>query len=122
MLEGVFRHNEQDMITLACLGVRLGDLLAGRAGAAAPMPAACGGAAAYRLVAGAHGQWSVLSGCLRRLQAGEEAAPGQWNGLAQRDKRAGNWERAVLLWQKAAADGTGPRSNLGSPCGAGYVP
>ena len=41
---------------------------------------------------------------LFRLLAGwAEAAPGQWNGLAQRDKRAGNWERAVLLWQKAAA-------------------
>ena len=45
----------------------------------------------------------VRSGCSRRLQAGRKPRPANGNGLAQRDKRAGNWERAVLLWQKAAA-------------------
>ncbi|MGN7456928.1 ribonuclease H-like domain-containing protein [Paenibacillus pasadenensis] len=104
VLEGVFRHNEQDMVTLACLGIRFGRLLAGEAGAAFPMPDA--GEELLRT-----GLWlermgeaeeaERLYGRLARLGA----SPDVLHGLAMRDKKAGNWERAVVLWQRAAAVG-----------------
>lgn len=100
-LIGVFRHNEWDMLSLACLAVRFGRLLSGGLGTYVPLPEE-----SEELVR--TGLW------LERMGSGGEAEPlferaamredaGSWcNMLAERDKRCGNWERAVLLWQKAA--------------------
>ncbi|WP_407945039.1 ribonuclease H-like domain-containing protein [Paenibacillus albicereus] len=104
VLEGVFRHNEQDMVTLACLGIRFGRLLAGEAGSAFPMPDA--GEELLRT-----GLWLERMGEPREAErmygriAASGAAPDVLHGLAMRDKKAGNWERAVVLWQLAAARG-----------------
>ncbi|MFD1954774.1 ribonuclease H-like domain-containing protein [Paenibacillus thailandensis] len=100
-VEGVFRHNETDMLSLACLAVRFGYLLAGDGGSGLPLPE--------------EGEELVRTGLwLERMGRAENAeamfAAAERSGridsgalllLAARDKKAGNWQRAVLLWQKA---------------------
>jgi uncharacterized protein YprB with RNaseH-like and TPR domain len=102
-LEGVFRHNEWDMLALACLAVRFGSLLDGRLGKDIPMPE--------------HSEELLRTGLwLERMGRGQLAEPlflllterpdtsaGWCLPLAARDKKYGNWDRAVVLWQKAAA-------------------
>ncbi|MFD0711664.1 ribonuclease H-like domain-containing protein [Paenibacillus sp. GCM10027626] len=106
-LLGVFRHNEIDMISLACLAIRFAHLLAGQLGERLPYPDG-----AEELIR--TGMWlEKMQGApaaeplYARLQEWSSPAPQAWLMLAARDKKYGNWPRAVLLWQKVvqAADG-----------------
>jgi len=100
-LGGVFRHNELDMLSLACLAIRFGRLLSGGLGRHVPLPEED-----EELLR--TGLWLDRMGCAEEAEAlferlaGRETA-GPWClPLAARDKKCGNWRRAVLLWQKAA--------------------
>ncbi|WP_258171307.1 ribonuclease H-like domain-containing protein [Paenibacillus sp. R14(2021)] len=100
-LLGVFRHNEIDMLSLAALAIRFGHFLGGGVGSAIPLPAE-----AEELLR--TGLW------LEKMGKGDLAEPLYALFaehprptvkclclLAERDKKCGNWHRAVLLWQKA---------------------
>lgn len=102
-LRGVYQHNEIDMLSLVCLSIRFGHLLNGNAegGYRLPMPAE-----SEELIR--TGLWLEKMGHQGRAELMFEAALGcertaaaTLNMLAARDKKAGNWQRAVLLWQKA---------------------
>ncbi|MFF2479465.1 ribonuclease H-like domain-containing protein [Paenibacillus sp. NPDC058071] len=104
-LSGVFRHNETDMLSLACLAIRFGHLLNDGAGdpgrSRLPLPSE-----AEEMVR--TGLWLEKMGCAERAEhlyasatESENAAAQTLLMLAERDKKAGNWQRAVLLWQKA---------------------
>lgn len=100
-LEGVFRHNESDLLSLVCLSIRFGWLLMEEIFNRIPYPDE-----AEELVR--TGLWlenmgfRVLSEQLfGRVMALVQPAPSSLLMLAASDKKAGNWERAVLLWQKA---------------------
>lgn len=101
-LAGVFRHNEIDMLSLASLAIRFGHLLNGEAGCG-PLPMPEEPEEIVRT-----GLWLEKMGQAEkaeRLFAVAEHLPGMTLNalllLAARDKKAGNWRRAVLLWQKA---------------------
>lgn len=100
-LLGVFLHNESDMLSLACLAIRFGYLLSGGLGTRVSNPTE-----PEELLR--TGLW------LEKMGAAEHAAPlfsllaedshtpaSCLTILADRDKKCGNWTRAVLLWQKA---------------------
>ncbi|OUM96686.1 MAG: hypothetical protein A9Z00_03635 [Thermobacillus sp. ZCTH02-B1] len=100
-LADVFRHNELDMLSLACLSIRFGRLLSGGLGRHVPLPEE-----EEELLR--TGLWLERMGrtdeaeALYETLAGRETA-GDWCLLlAARDKKCGNWRRAVLLWQRAA--------------------
>ncbi|QAY66043.1 ribonuclease H-like domain-containing protein [Paenibacillus protaetiae] len=101
-LEGVFRHNEIDMLSLACLAVRFGYLLGDERAAKLPLPSE-----PEELVR--TGLWLERMGARQQAERMFSAAAGMSGRtaysalllLAARDKKAGNWSRAVLLWQKA---------------------
>lgn len=101
-LEGVFVHNELDMLAMACLSIRFGRLLAGRVIDEVYRPAET-----EELIR--TGLWLERMNCAevaeplleRALEAGRRAEPCLLL-LAARDKKHGNWERAVVLWQKVA--------------------
>ncbi|WP_176444712.1 ribonuclease H-like domain-containing protein [Paenibacillus herberti] len=103
VLEGVFRHNEQDMVSLACLGIRFGQLLGGEAGSGFPMPEGAEELLRTGLWLERMGEQDEAERLFALLTKGDFVPPGALHGLAMRDKKAGNWERAVVLWQKAAA-------------------
>ncbi|REK77122.1 ribonuclease H-like domain-containing protein [Paenibacillus paeoniae] len=109
-LEGVFRHNESDLLSLACLSIRFGWLLQEQIFERIPYPEE-----AEELVR--TGLWlnrmggSVLPEVLfNRAMNNNHAASSSLLKLAASDKKAGNWERAVLLWQKAIVQ-AGERSH-----------
>lgn len=102
-LRGVYRHNEIDMLSLVCLSIRFGHLLNGAAedGYRLPMPEE-----SEELIR--TGLWLEKMGHTERAELmfeaalqSERTAASTLNMLAARDKKAGNWQRAVLLWQKA---------------------
>ncbi|TCN01934.1 hypothetical protein EV294_1011395 [Paenibacillus sp. BK033] len=102
-LRGVYQHNEIDMLSLVCLSIRFGHLLnvSIEGGCRLPMPEE-----AEELIR--TGLWLEKMGHGARAEQMFEAALGAertaastLNMLAARDKKAGNWQRAVLLWQKA---------------------
>lgn len=106
-LAGVYVHNEKDVLTLASLAVHFGHLLGGGLGGAAPDPID----AEERFRTGAwleqHGQTEEarrlydLLAALQEEDAGDDAG---WRlGLAAKYKRLGHWERAVPMWEQAAA-------------------
>ncbi|CDN43123.1 MULTISPECIES: ribonuclease H-like domain-containing protein [unclassified Paenibacillus] len=103
VLEGVFRHNEQDMVTLACLGIRFGHLLAGAIGERMPMPEENEERLRTGLWLEKMGRTADAERLFAMVEASEEPAPSAWHSLAMRAKKTGNWDRAVVLWQKAAA-------------------
>lgn len=104
-LAGVYRHNELDMLTLAALAIRFGRLLGCELGTRLPLPAEDEELARS-------GLWLERMGLqeeAERIFALLERRLGQSSGkltaylpLAARDKKCGNWQRAVVLWQKAA--------------------
>lgn len=109
-LEGVFRHNESDLLSLACLSIRFGWLLQEQIFRRIPYPEE-----AEELVR--TGLWlNRMGGCelpetlFKRAMDSERAAPSSLLMLAATDKKAGNWDRAVLLWQKAIVQ-AGERSH-----------
>jgi len=100
-LGGVFRHNELDMLSLACLAIRFGRLLSGGLGRHVPLPEEDEEMLRTGFWLERMGRADEAEALYERL-AGRETA-GLWClPLAARDKRCGNWRRAVLLWQKAA--------------------
>lgn len=103
-LDGVFRHNASDLLSLVCLSIRFGFLLEGSLFERLPYPET-----AEELVRS--GLWlekmgiGELAESLFNLADGKSEAPtAVWIKLAERDKKAGNWQRAVLLWQKVIRD------------------
>lgn len=100
-LRGVFEHNEIDMLSLVTLSIRFGHLLNGTEGGyQLPMPQE-----PEELIR--TGLWLEKMGHTERAEdmfelavQSERAAAAPLSMLAARDKKAGNWERAVLLWQK----------------------
>ncbi|MBW5448177.1 hypothetical protein GE107_19135 [Cohnella sp. CFH 77786] len=105
-LEGVYVHNEKDVLTLAALAIHFGHLLGGGLGSAAPDPAD----AEERFRTGAwlerHGQPEEARRLYDSLAEEAPAASGSETGfrlaLAAKYKRLGKWERAVPLWKRAA--------------------
>jgi len=100
-LSGVFHHNELDMLALACLAVRFGRLLGGGLGHTVPYPEEPEELLRTGLWLERMGREAEAETLFARLEEAEPA-PSWCLPLAARDKRCGNWQRAVLLWQKAA--------------------
>jgi len=99
-LMGIFRHNEIDMVSLACLAIRFGYLLSGGLGETVKLP----DGAEERVRTGLwleKMQGTAVAEPLYALLTEDDEAPSQvLLMLAERDKKYGNWSRAVLLWQK----------------------
>ncbi|RXZ81871.1 hypothetical protein EBB07_12710 [Paenibacillaceae bacterium] len=101
-LEGVFHHNELDMLSLAALAIRFGCILDGRLGDDTPYPEYPEELLRTGLWLEKMGKMSLAEPLFASLQAMEDKV-GSWSlPLAAREKKIGNWERAVLLWQKVA--------------------
>lgn len=100
-LLGVFKHNEIDMLSLAALAIRFGHFLGGRVGSALPVPEESEELLRTGLWLERMGK-PELSEPLYALFAEHRGASAKCLCLlAERDKKCGNWQRAVLLWQKA---------------------
>ncbi|MBD3918939.1 ribonuclease H-like domain-containing protein [Paenibacillus sp. PR3] len=99
----VFRHNEIDMLSLAALAIRFGHLLAGRIGSAVPMPTEAEELVRTGLWLERMGEETSAAPLLANVRRVTDASPSVWNRLAERDKRLGQWEDAISLWNKAAS-------------------
>jgi len=100
-LEGVFRHNESDLLSLACLSIRFGWLLQEQIFRRIPYPEEAEELVRTGLWLNRMGMNGLPETLYERAMRHEKAAPSPLLMLAASDKKAGNWERAVLLWQKA---------------------
>lgn len=106
-LGGVYIHNEKDILTLASLAVHFGHLLGGGLGTAVPAPTD----AEERFRTGAwleqHGRAEEAQRMYELLAAEQAAFAGSETGwrlaLAAKYKRLGQWERALPMWEQAAA-------------------
>jgi len=105
-LEGVYRHNERDVLTLVTLATHFGALLSGKEEdepAADELPE--GAEELYRTAV-----WLEKHGMRKRAERlfaaltarQDDAAARWWLPAAQRYKRLGRWEQAVRLWERAA--------------------
>ncbi|MBD2869815.1 ribonuclease H-like domain-containing protein [Paenibacillus arenilitoris] len=99
-LAGVFRHNEIDMLSLAALAIRFGHLLNGRFQPFIPLPKEPEELVRTGLWLEKMGIPALPEQLFELAARTEEANPATLLMLAARDKKAGNWARAVLLWQK----------------------
>ncbi|SFI32324.1 hypothetical protein SAMN02799624_00349 [Paenibacillus sp. UNC496MF] len=100
-LRGVFAHNETDMLSLAALAIRFGHFLAGGVGTRVAMPEEAEELLRTGLWLERMGKTELAEPLYVRFA--EHPRP-SYRGLcllAERDKKCGNWSRAVLLWQKA---------------------
>ncbi|MCA0757955.1 ribonuclease H-like domain-containing protein [Paenibacillus sp. N4] len=100
-LEGVFRHNETDMLSLACLAIRFGHLLNGTISSYIPLPEEPEELVRTGIWLEKMGRYELTGNLYHLAENSEAAKPSTLLMLAARDKKAGNWNRAVLLWQKA---------------------
>jgi len=100
-LEGVFRHNETDMLSLACLSIRFGHLLNGNISSYIPLPDEPEEMVRTGLWLERMGKSELPFQLFEMALKEEKSKPSTLVKLAARDKKAGNWDRAVLLWQKA---------------------
>jgi uncharacterized protein YprB with RNaseH-like and TPR domain len=100
-LEGVFHHNETDMLSLACLAVRFGHLLSGNIESYIPLPDEPEEMVRTGLWLERMGRIKLSERLYHMAAEAADANPSTLLMLAARDKKAGNWDRAVLLWQKA---------------------
>lgn len=100
-LEGVFRHNEIDMLSLACLAIRFGHLLNGKIESYIPLPVEPEEMVRTGLWLERMGKKELPVQLFDNAMQAEQSNPSTLLMLAARDKKAGNWVRAVLLWQKA---------------------
>ncbi|MFF2887453.1 ribonuclease H-like domain-containing protein [Paenibacillus sp. NPDC057967] len=100
-LEGVFRHNESDLLSLACLSIRFGWLLQEQIFRRIPYPTEAEELVRTGLWLNRMGLGGLPEILFERAMQHEGAAPSSLLMLAASDKKAGNWGRAVLLWQKA---------------------
>lgn len=105
-LEGVFRHNETDMLSLACLAIRFGHLLNGNIDRFIPLPDEPEEMVRTGLFLERMGKVELPNQLFELAMKAEQSNPSTLNMLAARDKKAGNWVRAVLLWQKAIIHST----------------
>lgn len=110
-LEGVFRHNETDMLSLACLAIRFGHLLNGNIETFIPLPDEPEEMVRTGLWLERMGKTELPCQLFNLAMKADHANPSTLLMLAARDKKAGNWVRAVLLWQKAIIHSS---SNFGS--------
>ncbi|UVI27678.1 ribonuclease H-like domain-containing protein [Paenibacillus spongiae] len=99
-LHGVFRHNEIDMVSLACLAIRFGHLLSDGLGSRVPHPEGVEELLRTGLWLEKMKGASCAEPLFERLINDDQAPPSVYLALAERDKKCGNWPRAVLLWQK----------------------
>ena len=102
ILKGVFQHNELDILSLTALTIRFGELLGGQL-----VETLAPSLDIEELVR--TGLWlekmnaSLLAEQYYKLAVNHKGNNiAALNMLAARDKKAGNWDRAVLLWQKVA--------------------
>ncbi|CAM4284869.1 ribonuclease H-like domain-containing protein [Paenibacillus alkaliterrae] len=100
-LEGVYRHNETDMLSLACLAIRFGHLLNGDIHQYIRLPDEPEEMVRTGLWLEKMGRTELSELLFDSAMRAETAKPSTLLMLAARDKKAGNWMRAVLLWQKA---------------------
>ncbi|MFX3635251.1 MAG: ribonuclease H-like domain-containing protein [Candidatus Pristimantibacillus sp.] len=101
-LEGVFRHNEIDMLSLACLTIRFGHLLLEREGSyVLPLPTEPEELVRTGLWLEKMGHSEQAERMFTAAERSEHSSVSTLIMLAARDKKAGNWQRAVVLWQKA---------------------
>ncbi|SFF09747.1 hypothetical protein SAMN05216378_5095 [Paenibacillus catalpae] len=111
-LRGVYQHNEIDMLSLVCLSIRFGHLLNGAMEGCYQLPMPEESEELIRtglwLEKMGHGDRAELM--FQAALAAERTASSTLNMLAARDKKAGNWQRAVLLWQKAVMQSVQPGS------------
>ena len=101
-LAGVFHHNETDMLSLASLAIRFGHLLSGGLGTAVPFPDEPEEMVRTGLWLERMGHAAAAAALFERASGNEDIGYSTLIALAARDKKAGNWRRAVLLWQRAA--------------------
>lgn len=99
-LEGVFVHNELDLLSLACLSIRFGQLLKEEVFLLIPHPEETEELVRTGLWLERMGKRGLPEELYRRAVMHERPSPSSLAMLAARDKKAGNWQRAVLLWQK----------------------
>lgn len=99
-LEGVFRHNETDMLSLACLAIRFGHLLNENIHEYVPLPIEPEEMVRTGLWLERMGKITLTEQMFEMVMRADQANPSTLLMLASRDKKAGNWGRAVLLWQK----------------------
>jgi uncharacterized protein YprB with RNaseH-like and TPR domain len=100
-LLGVFKHNETDMLSLACLAIRFGHLLSERLKLAFPHSAEPEELLRTGLWLDKMGALGAAEELFARVERDERSDAACLCLLAERDKKCGNWLRAVLLWQKA---------------------
>ncbi|WP_274650670.1 ribonuclease H-like domain-containing protein [Paenibacillus humicola] len=100
-LLGVFRHNETDMLSLATLAIRFGHLLSERLDLALPHEPEAEELLRTGLWLEKMGAAGAAETLFAKVEADEKAAAPLLCALAERDKKCGNWPRAVVLWQKA---------------------
>ncbi|MBH5317766.1 ribonuclease H-like domain-containing protein [Paenibacillus sp. GSMTC-2017] len=100
-LEGVFIHNESDLLSLACLSIRFGFLLQEQIFNRIPYPEEAEELVRTGLWLEKMGHYHLADTLFERALQSESTLPSALTLLATRDKKAGNWGRAVLLWQKA---------------------
>jgi uncharacterized protein YprB with RNaseH-like and TPR domain len=99
-LEGVFRHNEIDMLSLVSLAIRFGHLLDDMEAATFLRPDQPEEMVRTGLWLERMGSYKLPDILFEQVVRSDIAAPSALLMLAARDKKAGNWGRAVLLWQK----------------------
>ncbi|NIK76604.1 hypothetical protein FHS15_001729 [Paenibacillus castaneae] len=110
-LEGVFRHNETDMLSLACLAIRFGHLLNENIRDYIPLPDEPEEMVRTGLWLERMGKTGLSQLLFDMAINAKEVKPSTLIMLAAHDKKAGNWMRAVLLWQKAIIQSS---SNFGA--------
>ncbi|REE80054.1 hypothetical protein A8990_1227 [Paenibacillus taihuensis] len=103
-LLGVFQHNEIDMLSLAALAIRFGHLLGGGLGEQVAIPIEAEELLRTGLWLERMGKTELAEPLYTLLEDHPRISPKCLCMLAERDKKCGNWERAVLLWQKAVQD------------------
>ncbi|MBB3110355.1 hypothetical protein FHS18_002422 [Paenibacillus phyllosphaerae] len=106
-LLGVFTHNEIDMVSLAVLAIRFGHLLGGELGRRVPYPEGAEETLRTGLWLERMGMTDAAEALYARLEHHPAAASQILCSLAERDKKCGNWPRAVLLWQKVVLEEEG---------------
>ncbi len=101
-LEGVFVHNELDMLAMACLSIRFGRLLDNRISGEVYAPKKPEEWIRTGLWLERMGQARQAEAIFHMVMEADPKGESSLMLLAARDKKVGNWERAVLLWQKVA--------------------
>ncbi|MFC4809513.1 ribonuclease H-like domain-containing protein [Paenibacillus sp. GCM10023250] len=100
-LQGVFAHNETDMLSLAALAIRFGHFLAGGVGTRVEVPAEAEELLRTGLWLERMGKAELAEPLYARFAEHPRPSYRSLCLLAERDKKCGNWTRAVVLWQKA---------------------